>query len=781
MASIKVGDTVTVPGDMHGQVKFVGHVAGKQGTFAGVQLATEFVARGKNSGDVDGRFYFRTTVPGSGIFLPVEKAIKRPSASASASHSAARNAPGTPARLTAFNQGGRTSMSTATKPSFSQSLGPSALRAGAASPSLRANLPRRESVARPISPVRKATAGSVVASTPSAAGTARAKPRLPGTALNTPKTRPSLAKSTIGTPGLYKTSTTRPPPAAGKFSQSLRLTPENRQHEAEKLRLQKMLEEKDRVLQEQGLSISEMEKNLIELQKLMPGLGDGGLSGSTRSSLPTESDAADEDLPRDVVSLRAVLREKNEKIRLLTAEFDANRADFRSTIDTLEMASNETERVYEKRVGELLEEVRHLQERTEDVDMVAQQLRQLEELVQELEEGLEDARRGEAEARAEVEFLRGEVERSRSELRRERERIKTEERLNGYGAGSSGSVDEERLDELQAELDSKEDEIRGLKAIIHNLNNTANESASPDLKAAKVNGFHHPQGSANQGSHETTLALQKQVQELESLLQLKSAKEEELEQEVSQLRNSVSLAKFPMPGASFGLRTGPGSSHGRTNSDDLRRNALKHVSSGTQASQSTVVLSPTSERRQFHDGSPIKSVKAGPSAAAAIDAASDAGKSEAPSSSSAALWCEICEDSSHDILSCSNMISSSPSAASPSKSQKQISHSPHPSVERPAPLISRKSNNSINSNPSQPPTQALPVLPGHSPKPNASVPAMQQQEPEQHQVKGPIEGTGDQAGMWAGKSSGVINPDKWCALCERDGHDSVDCPIEDAF
>ncbi|KAI9873275.1 MAG: hypothetical protein M1823_007960, partial [Watsoniomyces obsoletus] len=51
MAVVKVGDTVTVPGDMHGVVKFVGTVAGKKGTFAGVQLAPEYAPRGKNSGD----------------------------------------------------------------------------------------------------------------------------------------------------------------------------------------------------------------------------------------------------------------------------------------------------------------------------------------------------------------------------------------------------------------------------------------------------------------------------------------------------------------------------------------------------------------------------------------------------------------------------------------------------------------------------------------------------------------------------------------------------------
>ena len=37
------------------------------------------------------------------------------------------------------------------------------------------------------------------------------------------------------------------------------------------------------------------------------------------------------------------------------------------------------------------------------------------------------------------------------------------------------------------------------------------------------------------------------------------------------------------------------------------------------------------------------------------------------------------------------------------------------------------------------------------------------------------------SGPLAGKDSGVIDSEKWCALCERDGHDSIDCPLEDAF
>lgn len=51
---LEVGDAVNVPGDMHGTVKFIGSVRGKDGRFVGVELAPQFASRGKNDGDVDG-------------------------------------------------------------------------------------------------------------------------------------------------------------------------------------------------------------------------------------------------------------------------------------------------------------------------------------------------------------------------------------------------------------------------------------------------------------------------------------------------------------------------------------------------------------------------------------------------------------------------------------------------------------------------------------------------------------------------------------------------------
>lgn len=54
---ISVGDSVDVPGGMHGIVRFIGEVTGKPGVFAGVELNQEWAARGKNNGDVDGCVY----------------------------------------------------------------------------------------------------------------------------------------------------------------------------------------------------------------------------------------------------------------------------------------------------------------------------------------------------------------------------------------------------------------------------------------------------------------------------------------------------------------------------------------------------------------------------------------------------------------------------------------------------------------------------------------------------------------------------------------------------
>lgn len=884
--SLRVGDTVNVPGEMHGTIRFIGSVDGKKGTFAGVELASEYAARGKNSGDVQGKYYFNTTVEGSGIFLPVDKAEKRMSASSTSS-----SAKPTSLRTVSVADSPTTSAASRKtprtvgiqKPSFSQSLGPASLQARVTSPNALKPTLKRESLVRPQSPVRPRPASPLrkPQNTPMV--------QTPGLGkLQTPKTRSNvgLARSTMGTPSLKASGLRAPSYANGgpnKFSQSLRqstsrtpsrmrnqgpppiaattpLGPEDRfdeddtileaneadgtptpatrnaerssQESVERLeleaqKLKEQLQERDKQLAEQADSIAEMEQTLADL------------SATVQNSYPTTTES-EADLPKDIQALRTALREKNERIKALSAEFDANRADFRSTIDTLEMASSETERVYEQRVEELLEQIHHLQERNEDVESVAQQFKQLEELVQELEDGLEESRRAEAEARSEVEFLRGEVERGKSELRRERERNATKEALEG------GALSNEELEELQSSLTQKDDEIRGLKAIIQNLQNTTHQEIvrRDSFTTSKVNGVanrHSKTKSTNtilphDGRPSSDTDFQRQIRDLEALLQQKNSREEELQEEVRELRQSVNVGgnKWSIPPGFAGTAGALGLGHRRTESE-----MNKHNSAGSQKTiTGQVPHSPVlnSHRRKdstvpeltdHHDttehiaqGSPLKD-------AFGIDSEGSEEANEerrrrsaelhrkppqAPpsiSETSTSQWCDICEEPGHDILNCANMIGSSthrePSPAPELRSGKDVvreglrrsTGSGHLSVgDRPLPL--RKSLS--NEPPHPPPTGPLPPPPPqrtsslalggqHSngggsnrssatPASSALTASSTTATPTKSEI---IKGTGDQAGMIAGKSSGTIDPDRWCALCEHDGHESVDCPVEEAF
>ena len=295
--------------------------------------------------------YFSTSIPGAGIFLPINRAVKRASPPGSLN-----SVPSTPTmpNMDNFNLSfsSHAEHTPAPAPKFSQSV--SAARAQ--SPAFKSNN-SRPSLPRPESPLRRPMNSSIANAT-----TTPGRPslnmlsnnRIPGPRY---AASPAPGKPPTKAPG-KPPSYTSPPPSARTTTQAPR----------------------------------PLSKDVI--------------SGSDD----------------EVAQLRSLLAEKNEKIAALTAEFDGHRADFRNTLDSLELASAETDRVYEGRIDELLAERSDLLAHREGVETVAQQLEELQEVVVELEEGLEDARRGEAEARGEVEFLRGEVERVRAELRRERER-----------------------------------------------------------------------------------------------------------------------------------------------------------------------------------------------------------------------------------------------------------------------------------------------------------------------------------------------------------------------
>lgn len=487
----------------------------------------------------------------------------------------------------------------------------------------------------------------------------------------------------------------------------------NHANEEELERLKTQLEDRDRQLKEQASALAEMESSLSELTVLIDQSDNGRLRSSSLDG-------------KDTSQLRAVLREKNEKIAMLTAEFDTHRADFRSTIDTLEMASTETQRVYDAKIQELEQELQEAQERHDDVEGVARQLKQLEELVQELEEGLEDARRGEAEARGEVEFLRGEVERTRSELRREREKA---------SSATNGGTGAEDRSSMSKELEQKEDEIRGLKAIIHSLSrDSIPGSESPQkttTQAQRINSFPKSRQDSMDG-HTTKEKLERELVDLRSVMEIKNAREEELEREIEALRHKDATGNR---GSSMTVGSADRSSYRDSKGTVI---LARDVRSPEEAHKHNQTLDPMPE--------------------------SDALSSVTETST---LWCEICETSGHDILTCTNMFGGQHEQGKASP-QEQTSDKTN---EEPAPAKAQKLAVPVD-------TEALPrpLSPMRVKAPVALTPA-----PAATAAPALTLPNSQESGPLAGKESGVVDPSKWCAMCERDGHDSIDCPLEDAF
>lgn len=502
--------------------------------------------------------------------------------------------------------------------------------------------------------------------------------------------------------------------------------------------LRSQLEERDRQLEEQTASLAEMEKSISELQSSMSKRTSLSAARRSRSSGIDDLDAS---------QLRIALREKNEKIAMLTADFDSHRADFRSTIDTLEMASTETERVYERRVEDLTQEIRELQDRGDDVESVAQQLKQLEELVQELEEGLEDARRGEAEARGEVEFLRGEVERGRSELRRERE--KAAAAVKGAAALTDG---DKGTNATSREVEQRDDEIRGLKAIIHSLS----RDAVPDMNGSRRGSKPRPSnGGPVNGYSDDKLAeerhareiLEREVKELEGLVDRKTYREEELEHEIERLRSAAAAAAAV-----------------------ANNNHVRSVSNGF--SERTILPSKRSSGRDSK----------GPLGEGQLESMPEI-DSHSSTTDCSHLWCEICDAPGHDILTCTNVFVTS-KHNSPTKAQQQPQASRHTKTSSES-LSQRTGRDvvveglkglSMSTPPPPPATKADNEQQDHTFVQQQRSPAPAALNTSNNQI---LDSTDDSNfNMAPGKASGVIDASKWCALCERDGHESVDCPFD---
>ncbi|KAK6526505.1 hypothetical protein TWF694_005088 [Orbilia ellipsospora] len=805
---LEIGDKVNVPGGMYGVVKFVGTVKGKPGVFVGVELEGPHAVNGKNDGTVEGTRYFTTSVPHSGIFLPLSRAVLRHSGSSVKSGSdtpSVVTSPADPPSLSPLQPPkkpfGRPSLPRPQSPAqrnvtprpgllpqTPQPRSGSSLSNRMFSPSPTPGMGRNRGVS-----VSSNGGGMMGEATPGARRAPSQTPRAlrPGFNAQKPLPQPARAGSSLSfteTSPIDDQSTPRANGHAHASNNSIhshtgstgssstfvakmtRLSREDgisREEEDKGMIavLQAQLSAKDHQLKEQANNLLEMESSLNELQSLLSeGVAaaqqqqaqaqqNGAGAGVNGRTLPRKGSAGmmsvnsgDGEEELELAQLRHLLRERNERISQLQVDFDAHRADFRSTIDTLEMAATETEKIYEKKVEDLLAELREVErqrvELMEDrvrreemgengVEGVARQLKSLEELVAELEEGLEDARRGESEARAEAEHCRGESERLKEELRREKEKV---------GAFERRVEDlKEQVKSGEGEVEKKNDEIRGLKAIMTSL------SRKPPAAASANNGNIEEEKAARK-------RLEERVKDLEGLLDRKNTREEQLEREVETLKHASSGLKISMP-----IPLKLSSSIEEPKSLQITKDATRGVRS---ASNSLRRIQDSPALTDIDDDEELVLNGGGPPPPPKKDLPALPPKDTKPVD--ATPYCDLCEKSGHDILSCTEMFAG--------KASKKDSVATFTTLEKagmtPLPLntggvVGRSSLEEADDRSGNGGGVSL----NRAVTPN---PPMKEEETDANGLP-----------AVAGKSSGVVDRGKWCALCERDGHDSVDCPLDD--
>lgn len=506
-------------------------------------------------------------------------------------------------------------------------------------------------------------------------------------------------------------------PSAGSRTTSSSLT--GRADEVRKLQAQ--LEERDRQLAEQATSIAEMEAALTELQATISVNDKKEQDNNAKgvNGVPDESVAA------VLEQLRATLVEKNDRIAVLTAEFDSHRRDFRETISALEAASSETERVYEAQVRQATQQIEELRTTNdelaaregdfagsrEDMETVAEQLAQLEELVQELEEGLDDSRRNEAEAKRRVEELEGEVERGRLALDQEKNRQSQMTDTSG-GEEETHSLRQEKA-QLKKELQKRDEELKGLSATFRQLELNAREHDS--INSEKV---------------EELVSLRSTVRELEQ-------RSLELTDENDRLKEELEAANKRHADLVESTRN-PSSSPTRT----------PLVNRGT-----TAAIQPFS-REGSHALTSI------------LNSRHVRGSTETTSQTE--LYCDLCEETGHDVLNCTAATATkmSPQPVQPDFADVDgAGHSANDDFlsSTNLPALNRHAHTQASSTAGTPPF-ATPST-EHPPE------VASQQPPSVLDF--------DDGKPKPGKKSGKVEMDKYCAFCDMNGHESIDCPFEE--
>lgn len=403
-----MGDTVQLPNGHVGILRYIGQIDGKAGEFGGVELVGEYEESGRHNGMFNGRQYFSTTKPKSGVFSPLHKIVLVDFDGENEKENHAM--PMTPVRqmpsqrsslqaagTTAFRQLGSTPRTAINGTSIMAS--PHSQHAKRSSvPALSPQISRSTQLQTP-SRIRSTT--QVPSPTHSRQNSMQSQIRTPS--------RRSLGASSIATPPAPHAPPnarhTLPSGTSSSMSSHKVQTSTNElEQEIQNLRAQ--LEQRDGQLEQQELQLNEQAEVLADLQQTVQEFTiereeeqlqmRAQLEAAHASAGMRDPSKTDPDMDADIVALRQALEDKDRKVALLKSEHELKRQEFRKTIDTLEADTV----AYENKIRSLEGDLQQAIELFEQVEFLSLK-------VTELESGLEASQRSEESAKERLSQLAG--------------------------------------------------------------------------------------------------------------------------------------------------------------------------------------------------------------------------------------------------------------------------------------------------------------------------------------------------------------------------------------
>jgi hypothetical protein len=358
-------------------------------------------------------------------------------------------------------------------------------------PPATASVSRRQSARHSLQPPSTPMASQKATATGSPRGSL-ARPSVRGQALTTPRrSTAGLFKGTSPKPDDATTPSRRPRQSG--LHQAM--NHHNQDNEVATLtrelkEAREDLAEKDSQLEQQGQLLRDLEQSLEEFQTLA-------------NQRQEESNTNEE-----IEKLMRSLEDRDRKLTNLRAEFEEKRQEFRITIDGLQVEMQETSEMYES-------EIRALKANMGDAEEVNQRIVELEQMVTSLDNGLKNSQVSEQNARAQL--------------------------------GKLADIENKLLD--------KESELQDTRNSLEYFKST-NEELLKEVEHYKSLANSKKQDPASDQTLKSTddsgeiTRLQGEIENLESMLESKIFREQELEKQVESLKlrsSSSSTATFEGP------------------------------------------------------------------------------------------------------------------------------------------------------------------------------------------------------------------------------------------